>query len=130
MNLPQLSSPTPQILIASFLRGRSKTTIQAYRKDLKDFQKFLNTSSIDEATNILLSHGHGHANNIALAYKTHLIARDLQAATVNRRLAALRSLVKLARTLGMVSWSLEVENMRSESYRDTLGQGKMDLRLY
>ncbi len=35
----------------------------------------------------------------------------------------MRSLVKLARTIGAVSWSLEVKNVKSESYRDTRGPG-------
>jgi integrase/recombinase XerC len=41
----------------------------------------------------------------------------------------LRSLVQLARTLGIVSWSLEVQNARSESYRDTRGPGINGVRL-
>jgi integrase/recombinase XerC len=41
----------------------------------------------------------------------------------NRRLAALRSLVKLANTLGLVSWTLAVENVKAQAYRDTRGPG-------
>lgn len=37
---------------------------------------------------------------------------------------ALRSLVKLGRTLGLVGWSLEVEGVRGEAYRDTRGPGR------
>jgi integrase/recombinase XerC len=58
-----------------------------------------------------------------LRYKASLLARGLSPATVNRRLAALRSLVKLARTLGLVGWALEVEGLRAEPYRDTRGPG-------
>jgi integrase/recombinase XerC len=50
--------------------------------------------------------------------------RGPQAATINRRLAALRSLVKLANTLGLVSWTLTVENVRAQAYRDTRGPGR------
>ena len=49
--------------------------------------------------------------------------RGLQAATINRRLAALRSLVKLANTLGLVPWTLAVENVKTQAYRDTRGPG-------
>jgi integrase/recombinase XerC len=111
-------------LVSSFLRGRNQKTIEAYRKDLEDFRAFLGAKSIDDASKILLSRGPGDANALALAYKTSLIERDLQAATVNRRLAALRSLVKLARTLGLTLYTLSVENMKSQSYRDTRGPGK------
>ena len=45
----------------------------------------------------------------------------LQPATINRRLATLRSLVKFANTLGLVSWTLSVENLPVLPYRDTDG---------
>ncbi len=112
-------------LIKAFLRGRNYRTIDAYERDLQDFRAFLGAKSIDDASKILLSRGPGEANALALAYKTHLIERGLQAATVNRRLAALRSLVKLARTLGLVSWALEVENIKMTPYRDTRGPGRI-----
>jgi integrase/recombinase XerC len=66
---------------------------------------------------------------VALAWKASLQERRLQAATINRRLAALRSLVQLARTLGIVPWALEVQNVRAESYRDTRGPGLSGVRL-
>jgi integrase/recombinase XerC len=43
-------------------------------------------------------------------------------------LAALRSLVKLANTVGLVSWRLSVESMKSQSYRDTRGPGLVTYR--
>jgi integrase/recombinase XerC len=52
-----------------------------------------------------------------------MTACRLQAATINRRLAALRSLVKLTNTLGLVSWTLAVENVKAQAYRDTRGPG-------
>jgi integrase/recombinase XerC len=60
---------------------------------------------------------------LALAYRVSLQERDLAPATINRRLAALRSLVKLARVLGMVTWELEVEGIKATAYRDTRGPG-------
>ena len=47
----------------------------------------------------------------------------LRAATVNRRLSALRSIVQLGRTFGLVTWSLEVDGVKSRAYRDTTGPG-------
>lgn len=61
---------------------------------------------------------------MALAFKAKLIEAKLAAATINRRLSALRSLVHVARVLGMVPWLLEVENMPSQPYRDTRGPGR------
>ena len=42
-----------------------------------------------------------------------MVKRDLSANTINSRLAALRSLVKLARTLGMIGWAIDVGNVKA-----------------
>jgi integrase/recombinase XerC len=102
-------------LVSAFLSGRSPQTLRAYGRDLADFKCFVGAGSTDEAARTLLASGAGPANELALRYKADLLARGLAPATINRRLAALRSLVKLARTLGMVSWALEVEGPRAES---------------
>jgi len=132
---PQLSLrplPPPPVqahrLVAAFLSGRNARTIKAYGQDLADFQAFVVAATVDEAARTLLSEGHGAANILAFSYKTHLVERGLQAATINRRLAALRSLTHLARTFGLVPWKLEVQNVRAEAYRDTRGPGKQGFR--
>ncbi|MGQ0506936.1 MAG: tyrosine-type recombinase/integrase [Myxococcaceae bacterium] len=71
----------------------------------------------------LISMGGGAANAMVLRYRTVMVDQGFQATTINRRLAALRSLVKLARTLGVVSWSIEIPNLKAEAYRDTRGPG-------
>jgi integrase/recombinase XerC len=116
-------------LLAAFLAGRSECTRRAYRQDLDDFRRFLEVDKVSEAAHLLLSRGHGNANAVALAWRADLQERGLQSATINRRLAALRSLVQLARTLGIVPWTLEVKNARAESYRDTRGPGRRGVRL-
>ena len=110
-------------LVAAFLAGRSKRTMAAYRSDLADFAAFTGAPTAESATGELLAHGHGRANGFALAYRAHLVERGLAAATINRRLAALRSLVKLGRTLGIVGWTLEVPGLKAQAYRDTRGPG-------
>jgi integrase/recombinase XerC len=116
-------------LLAAFLSGRSECTRRAYSQDLDDFRRFLGVAKVSEAAHFLFSRGHGNANGLALAWKANLRERGLQAATINRRLAALRSLMQLARTLGIVPWALEVQNVRAESYRDTRGPGRNGVRL-
>ena len=111
-------------LLAAFLNGRKAGTIRSYRADLRDFRAFLQTSTLEAAVSLLLGRGLGQANALALDYKARLLEHKLAPATINRRLAALRSLVKLARTLGLISWTLEVEGMKSEGYRDTRGPGR------
>lgn len=116
-------------LIRAFLSGRNERTLRAYRQDLEDFRLFTGAATSADAVHLLLDRGLGGANALALGYKNSLIERGLQAATINRRLAALRSLVKLARTLGIVSWPLEVSNVRAQAYRDTRGPDRDGVRL-
>src|SRR4051812_43439443 len=106
-------------LVRAFLAGRSRQTLRAYPRDLAGFAGWAGAGSPGEAAGLLLAGGQGRANEVALAYRQQLQARGLAPATVNRRLAALRSLVKLARTLGMVGCSLDVEGPRGEPLRDT-----------
>lgn len=116
-------------LVAAFLAGRNARTLLAYRADLESFRAFVGAPTLDAAAAGLLGGSHGEANARGLAYRTHLVERGLQSATINRRLAALRSLVTLARTLGQVPWTLEVSNLKAERYRDTRGPGRAGVRL-
>ncbi len=49
-----------QDLLEAFMSGKSKRTIEAYRKDLEDFGRFLKVETVSEAARILLS-DHGKA---------------------------------------------------------------------
>src|SRR5438309_11059916 len=115
-------------LLRAFLNGRKAETITAYRQDLEDFQAFIQAPSLEQAASLLLARGPGEANALALDYKAHLMDRELAANTVNRRLTALRSLVKLGRTLGVVSWTIEVQSVKADPYRDTRGPGRAGFR--
>jgi len=115
-------------LIDAWLAGRTARTLEAYRADLEDFRAFTGTPSVGAAAERLLTGGHGPANALALAYRASLHERGLASATINRRLAALRSLVGFARTVGLVPWALDVRNERLEPYRDTRGPGRAGVR--
>lgn len=120
--------PSPSRLVAAFLAGRNPRTLAAYRQDLENFRAFVGAEDLSQAAELLLTRGHGEANALGLDYRTSLLERGLSPATVNRRLAAVRSLVRLARTLGFVPWTLEVESVKSEAYRDTRGPGRVGFR--
>jgi integrase/recombinase XerC len=111
-------------LLAAFFQGRSKGTLKAYRRDLAAFHEFVGASSLEEAARLLLGKNQGQANALALSYKAELVKEGLSAATVNRRLAALRSLVKMARLVGLCAFTLEVESLEVEAMRDTTGPGQ------
>jgi len=120
---PAVAPRAQEGLVALFLSGRSLRTLQAYRDDLQDYRALVGAPTLDAAAAHLLESGQGGANAAVLAYRAHLLERGLAPATVNRRLAALRSLLKLARTLGLVPWTLDVPAVRAECYRDTRGPG-------
>src|SRR5437016_2270416 len=111
-----LSQPLPphERLIVAFLSGRSPRTLLAYGRDLDHFANWSNAPSRAEAARLLLSAAAGAANEAVLSYRSHLLACGLSPATVNRRLAALRSLVKLGEVLGLVNWHLQVPGIRSQ----------------
>ena len=107
--------------MAEFLAGRSEKTIEAYRWDLNTFAVFLKMGDPVEALQSLLSLDPGAANEVVLSWRNHLVKQKLSPATINRRLSAIRSVVKLARVLGHITWTLEIPNEKSKAYRDTRG---------
>ena len=123
-------------LLDAFYAGRTANTVRAYRRDHEDFRTFVArqdglaafSATAEQAVRMLLAIEHGQANALALGYRNDMVRRQLQPATVNRRLAALRSVVKLGNTLGLVSWTLDAENVDSVTYRDTRGPGRDGVR--
>jgi site-specific recombinase XerC len=61
------------------------------------------------------------AHEIVLGFRHHLTAARLSAASVNRHLATLRSVSKLGRMLGMMTWYLEVPGVKAQKRRHTTG---------
>ncbi len=123
-------------LAKTFKDGLSENTRRAYAQDLRDCAHFLarhsgevdpDVSELPEGAAYvarkLLPNGQGMANALVIGYRSYLGEKGRAPATVNRRLAAVRSLVKAARLFGIVTWKLEVSSVRSRSYRDTSGPG-------
>jgi integrase/recombinase XerC len=115
-------------LMSAWLAGRKPTTMAAYRKDLEAFTSWLGLDDDRAALEHLMGHGNGHANMTAHNWRASMLDAGLTPATVNRRLSALRSVVKMANRVGMVEWTLSVEGVKSTPYRDTRGPGVGTIR--
>lgn len=122
-NPAHLSPKGYEKLLNTFLYGRSEKTRRAYKRDLWDFTEFCEEKDLITTIRLLIGTGQAGANLMALDFKEHLIRSGKAPASINRKLASLRSLTRMARVIGLISWTLEVSNVANESYRDTSGPG-------
>ena len=133
-------------LLLGWLSAKKAATQRTYKADLEDFAAFWSRATRtrvtrDAALLALFSLSAPEANAVVLQYRMDLLTRpawsklslrregaepDLQGlapATVNRRLAALRSIAKLARIAGRFDGQIEIEGVKARKYRDTKGIG-------
>lgn len=125
---PELPPVGAERLIAAWLDGLSEDTVANYRADLKVFARFLGVAGDEAAAKQLLGCSNVQANLLALEFRNDMKKRGLAPASVNRRLAALKSFTKVARQIGLITWALEVKSLPAEAYRDTRGPGAEGFR--
>ena len=119
---PRLAGVDTAAIVEAWLTGRSPRTVRAYARDLDAFRSWLSHACPAAPTlEAFFGLASGHANATALAYRSALLGAGLASATVARRLAALRSLCKLAYTLGRVAWVILISSPRAERRRDVRG---------
>jgi integrase/recombinase XerC len=103
---------------------RSENTRRAYNKDLKDFFRFLSSTEPSAAlVSEFLALQRFQAKALVLAYKSHLLQeKKLKEATINRRLSAIKALVKFAFEIGKCNYTLsDIRGEKVVPYRDTTG---------
>lgn len=121
----------PSGLYGALLDDASKPkTRRARESDIRDFARWLKTSP--EASCVtLIADGRGPANQLVAGYQSHMLERKLAAATINRRISTLSRAVALANKYDLIAWSITVEGLPVQTYRDTAGPGRSGwLRLY
>jgi len=94
-------------LVDRFLANRSKRTLRAYTTDLEEFARSSDQALVGAVAG-LLAGGPIAARRIALEYAMDLRRQGSAPATIHRRLATLRSLVRAAQESGIILWWLEV----------------------
>jgi integrase/recombinase XerC len=96
---------------------RSPHTQRVYRRDIENFLSDIGT----ELGKFLTLDRHG-AYALVSRYKGDLIKKELKSATINRRLAAIKSLVSFSYNCGHCDFMLEsVKGEKLSAYRDTTG---------
>lgn len=139
--LPELPRVGPLDLYAALLADATKpTTRRGRRNDVADLARFLGEAphpslkreSLAQAVAVigsrtcalLIRDGSGQANALVTAYKARLLELGQSPATINRKLSTIMRAAKLARRFGLIDWSIEVEGLKAQAYRDTRGPGR------
>ena len=116
----------PDVVATMLAQKRSPNTRRAYQKDINDFfQVIVNRKPTRDLVLEFLHLEQTQAVRVVLDYKSKLIEKKMQPATVNRRLAAIKSLTAVGRNLGVCNYTLEdIKAEKYRAYRDTTGVDK------
>lgn len=109
---------------------RSPETKRAYQGDIRIFfEVMFKTEPTREMMKQFLDLTQGQAIALVMKYKGVLIKSGLKEATINRRLAAIKSLARYARKVGHCNFALEdVSGEKTKSYRDTTGISQQEFK--
>ena len=113
----------PEKVVALFLSSHSSATNEAYGKDLSALADFLGQTKAEEAGIQLLSAPSSEVNLMAATWQRQMLSSGLSPATVNRRIAAMRSFLALGRALGSTTSEIRLGDLRTCPTRDTRGPG-------
>lgn len=121
-----------QDLYAALLADAGKeTTRRAREGDVRDLGRFLGQPDASLVCAQLVAGGRGRGNAIVTAYQAHMLERQLAPASINRRLSTLARVVALANRFDLADWSLAIDGLPVQSYKDTAGPGRAGwLRMY
>ena len=120
MNKLDLISPQ---FIREYLENYVANTARSYATSLRDFAEFMQESSSWAAIRSLVSLGQFGANMMVGRYRKHLIDQGQSGSTVNTRMAAVKSLFKFCKLVGVVEWELHAKGVKVVGYANTKGPG-------
>ena len=113
-------------LVRAFVGSLKPATRRVYLYSLDAFRVWTGCENLNVLAERICRMSGAEANLLLLKYTESLAGRT--PSTVNARTQGVRSLVRLARMLGLVSWTLEVPHVKVEPYRDTRGPGTTVMR--
>lgn len=126
---------TAETILRAWFEGKAEHTIRSYRHDLEDFAQYFSRAlgisprmDVNTALSRLFHQSAPSAHEIVLGFRHWMSGAHLSAASINRHLACLRSVTKLGRMLGMMTWYLEVPGVKAERRRQTAGPTIEEIR--
>ena len=108
-------------MLEAYAASISPRSLAAYGADLDALAGFLGVETRGDVAREIVSGGPGEANRLVLAWRGAMLDAGLAPKTVNRRLSAVRSLLKVARLLGLIEWGIDVKGVRAKVMRDVRG---------
>jgi integrase/recombinase XerC len=108
--------------------SRNPNTKLAYLNDFRHFSDYCGETHVSDALGKLLLLNQEQANRLLSKWRDDMFGSGLAPNTLNRRLAALRSVLRLAQYRGMIQWKSSVKGLSVRAYRDTEGPGKENIR--
>lgn len=113
------------------LYSTKKSHIKDAHDDLRFFGKFCGCDTPEQIENLLVGPDSTKekTQRLVASYRDHLASRDMAYGTINRRLAAIRTLVRLAKFVGAVTWEIDVSAGPKTKRRDTRGVSKQSLKV-
>lgn len=126
---------TAETILRAWFEGKADHTIRSYRHDLEDFALYFSRAlgmsppmDVTTALGRLFRQSSPSAHEIVLGFRHYLGSAHLAASSINRHIATLRSVTKLGRMLGMMTWHIEVSGVKPEKRRETAGPTVADVR--
>ena len=110
----------------NWLERKMPRTRKLYRENLETYAKWRTppedaTWTVRQALDELAKLTPGAAYVLVDHYRNHMAAKGLAAATINNRLAVLRSVSRVLRRAGVTTWRLDVEGVAKEARRPVDG---------
>jgi integrase/recombinase XerC len=106
------------------LSSLSKSSVRTYATDLRDFGLWMGTEDTKAALADLCKRGAAEGNALVMEWiESRKTEKDLSSGTLNRRMATLKSFLRIAKLLGVCDWQLQLRRIRHEDRRDTTGPG-------
>ena len=115
------TSNTNQALDALLMSGASARTNAEYRNDLINIGLLIG-KSLNGIVELLLSSREAAFVTVGKV-KQLMVTAGLSPNTINRRLATIRGLLRVARELSIIDWMVEIKNLKAIKVRNTSGPG-------